>query len=344
LFSEWVDLRKSPETIAAVRKAMATERLRETALELADDLGDPVYGPDLLALARSAGAPTPVRAAAVQALGKTQKAEYLPAIEKFSQSGPLELRVAAIRAIGYERPPGLEAKFARLLLTQAPNEVRTEAVRIMGRSDAGLTLLLDLQQKGELPAELKNIATLVTNSSRNPVIQSRAAKLLPPFSSKNQTPLPPVWALLAREGNAERGRKVFDLRGGPKCSNCHTIGHGKKVGPDLGTIGSKLGKQAILDAILNPSAGIAPEFYLWILDTKTQGQVIGIIDQDTPQRVVVKTDTGEELRLKPSEIVSRRRSKLSMMPEDLVNSMTEQQLVDLLQYLTTLKEATRAAR
>ena len=40
---------------------------------------------------------------------------------------------------------------------------------------------------------------------------------------------------------------------------------------------------------------------------------------------------------KPSDIKARRRSQLSMMPEDLVNHMTEQQLVDLLAYLTTLK-------
>jgi len=33
----------------------------------------------------------------------------------------------------------------------------------------------------------------------------------------------------------------------------------------------------------------------------------------------------------------RRRSRLSMMPEDLMNSMTEQQLVDVVEFLTTLK-------
>ena len=76
---------------------------------------------------------------------------------------------------------------------------------------------------------------------------------------------------------------------------------------------------------------------MWVLETKTQGQVIGIITEDTPQRVVVKTDATTDVRLKPSEITSRRRSRLSMMPEDLMNSMTEQQLVDVIEFLTTLK-------
>ena len=66
--------------------------------------------------------------------------------------------------------------------------------------------------------------------------------------------------------------------------------------------------------------------------------------QDTPQRVVVKTDATTEVRLKPSDIKSRRRSHLSLMPEDLMNYMTEQQLVDVVKYLSTLKEDRRAAR
>jgi hypothetical protein len=77
---------------------------------------------------------------------------------------------------------------------------------------------------------------------------------------------------------------------------------------------------------------------VWILETKTQGQVIGILREDTPQRVVVSADTGDELRLKPSDITSRRQSRLSMMPEDLINTMTEQQLIDVVQFLTTLRD------
>jgi putative heme-binding domain-containing protein len=100
----------------------------------------------------------------------------------------------------------------------------------------------------------------------------------------------------------------------------------------------------LYDAILNPSAGIAPDYYMWVLETTTQGDVIGIVTEDTPQRVVVKTDATTEVRLKPTEIRSRRRSHLSLMPEDLMNYMSEQQLVDVVAYLTTLKEDRRAAR
>ncbi len=45
-----------------------------------------------------------------------------------------KLRVAAVRAIGSLKAKNLEPQMKKLLLSQAPNEVRTEAVRILGRA------------------------------------------------------------------------------------------------------------------------------------------------------------------------------------------------------------------
>ncbi|HTM52107.1 MAG TPA: PVC-type heme-binding CxxCH protein [Bryobacteraceae bacterium] len=338
LFSDWTDLRRDPSVVSAIRKSLLNSRTQARALELADDLEDPQYGPELLAIAKS-GAAEELRAAAVQALGRTRDPKYLPELDSLLRDGPVRLRVSAVRAIGYARPRGIDSEFEKLILSSAPNEVRSEAVRVLGRTEPGATKLLDLEQSGKLPAELRNVATGVVNNSRNPAIKARAGKLLPPLASKGRQPLSPTRKLLGEKGDARRGRQVFTSTTGPKCNSCHKLGEGKKsTGPDLSAIGGKLGKEALLDAILNPSAGIAPEYYVWILETRNQGEVIGILAEDTPQRVVVRNETGDEIRLKPSEIKSRRRSQLSMMPEDLVNHMTERQLVDLLEYLTTLKD------
>ncbi len=355
LFSEWIELRKDPAVIAAVKRALNSPQLQGQALQLTDDLGDPQYGPELLALAKSTSMPEAVRATAIEALGKTSNKAYLPDLEMLSQSGPLGLRVMAVRAMGYlasardsESPPidtapqPSPSKFRTIIRGRAPNEVRAEAVKALGRSERGLNLLLDMQQRGELPSELRTVAAGVVGSSRNPAIKARAQKLLPALAAKNRKPLP-LRDLLWRQGDPERGRRVFNANTGPKCASCHSIGGRKKVGPDLSTIGTKLGREGLLDAILNPSAGIAPEYQVWILETKTRGQVIGIINEDTPQRVALLTDANDEVRLKPSEITSRRRSRLSMMPDDLASTMTEQQLVDLLTFLGALKEPGQSA-
>jgi hypothetical protein len=70
---------------------------------------------------------------------------------------------------------------------------------------------------------------------------------------------------------------------------------------------------------------------------------VGIVTEDTPQRVTVLTDATTDLRFKPSDITSRQRSRLSLMPEDLANTMTEQQMVDVLAFLGTLKKEAKSA-
>jgi putative heme-binding domain-containing protein len=146
------------------------------------------------------------------------------------------------------------------------------------------------------------------------------------------------YEIVNRSGDAEKGKEVFYATDGPKCSSCHSLDDSKELaGPNLTTIGSKYDKRGLLDAILNPSAGIAPEYYVYILDTTTpDSPVIGVLAQDTAEQVVVRNEFGDEIRLKPSQITGRRKSNLSMMPEDIVNTMTQDQLIDLLEYLSTL--------
>ncbi|MGI8783997.1 MAG: PVC-type heme-binding CxxCH protein [Acidobacteriota bacterium] len=338
LFSQWIPLRKDPLVVSMVTAALKDGRLQKAALALIDDLGEPDYADAVSTLARSTSAPEEVRVAAIVALGKSGSEAYVPELEKLAQSGAVPLRVAAVRALGFTRTPGLEGKLSAIVRTRAPNEVRVEAVKALGRSEPGLKILLDLEQGRRLPAELRSTASRVANASRNPEIKKRAEKLLPPPHGRNRRPLPSPRELAARTGSVERGRTVFRSVSGARCSGCHDLGGKKLAGPNLSDIGNKLGKEALLESILNPSAGIAPEYYLWILQTKTQGLVTGILIEDTPQRVTVITDTGDELRFAPSEITSRRRSRLSLMPEDLVEHMTEGQIVDLLEYLASLKK------
>lgn len=343
LYSEWRDLRKNPAILTAVRQGLKSPGLQHQALELAGDLEDAELGSELLLMAKSPASSEEVRASAVQALGRTRNEAYVAELEPLIQTGEVRLRVAAVRALGNLKPSNLEAQMRKLVLSQAPNEVRTEAVRVLGRTDGGASLLLDLEQAGQLPSELRNVASAVANASNAPAVQDRARKLLPPTVSKNRKPLPPPRELLAREGDPERGRKVFNAVAGPKCGSCHTLDESKKsVGPNLSAIGDKLGKDSLLDSILNPSAGIAPEYYVWRLQTKTEGVVIGIMTEDTPQRVTVQTDATTELRFKPAEVTSRKRSHLSLMPEDLANTMTERQLVDVIAFMGTLRKNTKA--
>ncbi len=345
IFSEWTPVRSGTEVATALDAALADPVLAKAAVELADDLEDPRFAARLAAIAKDEKAPEETRLMAIQAAGKTKSPEVVPVLDGLLRRGSPAVRLAALRGLGFAGPPGFAASLERIMLSKEPNEIRSEALRILARTDKGAGRILDLEEKQQLPAELRNLGANLVAQSRNPGIVARAAKVLPPPVSRAKTKLPPPRSLAARQGDVASGKRVFNSKQGPDCASCHSLDPAKQLaGPNLSAIGTKLGKEAMADAILNPSAGIAHEYVTWILDTKVQGQVIGIVSEDTPQRVVVKTDTGETIRLKPADITGRRKSNLSMMPEDLVSKMTEPQFVDLLEYLSTLREEKRASR
>ena len=111
------------------------------------------------------------------------------------------------------------------------------------------------------------------------------------------------------------------------------------MGPDLSAIGTKLDRQALLDAIAMPSAAIAFGYESWAIGTATRGTITGLLVENTPERVTVRVDQNQDVRLAPAEITSRKATAVSTMPEGLLNAMTPQQIADLLGFLTTLKAA-----
>jgi putative heme-binding domain-containing protein len=221
-----------------------------------------------------------------------------------------------------------------------------------------LTTILDLAEQRQLPPELTSLATQLVNGApvslragaggvsgfgggrgapADPAIiaaiRARAATVLPPRGPSAA----PNLRTLERDfqGDAAAGRRVFDNDGA--CATCHSVGGPKKLGPDLSAIGEKFGKQALLDSIVNPSEAIAPEYQVWIYTTKDRGEVSGLIVSETPDAVVINTAAQEQVRLKPSDIVSKRVYRASMMPEGLLNNLTPQQIADLLEFLSTLR-------
>ena len=340
LYSEWSAYRRADAALAAVNSGLENPDTRQEALELAGILADPAFGRRLLRLARDAGLDEASRKAALEALGAVGGGAHLAVLRETAlAAGPDALRIAAVNGLGAARPDDMDATLRQIVLSESSNEVRSAALRVLGRRPSGLHAILDMEESLDLPAELRTVAAGVVHAGRDPAVRERAAAILPAPESKNNRALARMRPIVEAVGDVERGRAVFNDSAGADCAKCHSLEPGgESVGPSLAAIGSKYAKEGLFDSILNPSAGIAPEYYSWILDTTTYGIVTGVLAEDSPERVVVRTETGDEIRLEPAEVLERRRSRLSIMPEDLVNAMTEQELIDLLEFLASLRE------
>jgi putative heme-binding domain-containing protein len=132
-----------------------------------------------------------------------------------------------------------------------------------------------------------------------------------------------------KSADAFRGKAVF-LK---TCAQCHTLyGEGGKVGPDL-TGSNRANLDYALMNILDPSAIIAKEYQVTLIRTK-DGRVINGIATTGENSVKLLTEPGPVVVPK-NEIDRMKQSDLSMMPEGLINGMTEEQVADLIAYLRT---------
>ena len=123
------------------------------------------------------------------------------------------------------------------------------------------------------------------------------------------------------------------------CANCHIVNKfGKNVGPDLSEIGDKLSREAMLTAILLPSAGISHNYENFSVLTE-DGQVIsGLKITETTDEVVIRTADAIDRKIDSDEIVQLKKSEKSIMPENLHHVFGQKGLIDIVEYMTTLKK------
>ena len=219
--------------------------------------------------------------------------------------------------------------------------VRIQAVRSLSKSRQGAEALLKLAEDQRLPEDLKLTTGLELNSVRQNDLRLRAAKILPLAQSRDARPLPAISELIKRNGDVARGAAVYrsDAIG---CIKCHQLnGEGIDFGPNLSEIGAKLGKDALYESVLDPSAGISFGYEAWQVEFKNGDEAFGLIVNETETELSIKAVGGIVTRFKKADIATRAKQKLSSMPTNLTQAMTDQEFVDLVEYLSTLKKAVK---
>ena len=215
--------------------------------------------------------------------------------------------------------------------------LRKQAVRSLARTADGAKALLTLTKENKLTDDLKLTASSELNAARWPEVQAEAAKILPLIQGHNAQPLPAMSELVMMKGDAANGAKVFS-RAAPGCANCHVVrGQGTELGPNLSEIGTKLGKDALFEAILDPSAGISFGFEAWTFTLKNDDEAYGLLASETADEVTLKNTGGIVTKIRKSDVATRQQSKLSIMPAGLQAGMATQEFVDLVEFLSSLK-------
>lgn len=133
----------------------------------------------------------------------------------------------------------------------------------------------------------------------------------------------------------ERGRSLFF---GAGCAQCHRVrGLGGSVGPDLTSVPNKFDRNYVIETIIHPSRNISDQ-YSSSLVVLADGRLIdGIVtEQDGGKVAIYPGKVGvEPIVVDSSEIDEIRPSKISQMPENLLDKLNAEELNDLMGYLMT---------
>lgn len=330
-----VDLEANPNFKEAVYRLLEKVRGTDKFLQIVKQFHLKDCDPGLLDLAIK----SPGSEAGVEATRLVLSHKNSALLEKNLNNSDPKIACNTAVALGNATEKGV----VTLLLPIAVDATRDPAlrracVRALARTSEGATALLDLAKKGTLAEDLKYTASTELNGAHWTDIKTEAAKVLPLPLARGSQPLPPTVELLKMSSDAGNGEKVF-YRQQPGCSACHTIHNkGGQVGPDLSEIGTKLAKEAIVEAILEPSAGISVGYETYSLELKSGDDAYGLLVSETADDIAVKDAKGIVTHYKKTDVASKRKLKTSIMPTGLQQGMSMQEFADLVAFLGSLKK------
>jgi putative heme-binding domain-containing protein len=351
--TKWKGLQNSKEFGAAIDELLKDAKLQAAAVQLISAAGLADRINDLIAIVKDEKALLDIRKEAIRALGKMPGDLAANAlIAAALPENPLSF--ACIEALANFLPntqvfPHYQNNARELIWgsifdekSKRSVEFRLACVAAMSGNRRSCDFLIDRHTKGLLPNDLAADTGRLLRNSPFADIRNKALIAFPPPGKLDIKKLPSIAVLAKRQGNIDKGRLILSasLKNEAQCLKCHTVrGIGGQVGPDLSMIGKKASRENLIESILYPSKAIADQFIQWRIETKKGLDISGLLIEETPTELLLRDANAKDYRIAKSEIESRTKSAVSIMPENIIAALTEDELTDVVEYMLTLKTA-----
>ncbi|SOE23773.1 putative membrane-bound dehydrogenase domain-containing protein [Spirosomataceae bacterium TFI 002] len=312
------------------------EEVKVAAIQLVSRLGLTKYGDQLFGLLTKAKK-SEVKEGILEALVSMKSAKAGEAVSIGLQDGSRSVRTEALKYLDQVNMNAATfSKVAMGLLANGSVKEKQQLVSVMSKLPLSNTTpifekLIADYAKGDLDQNL-NLEL------EEALTASNAQSLLDKFNSTK----PKGDGLEAFKdalygGDYMAGRQFFRNNSTAQCSRCHMVqGQGGQVGPDLSKIGSELDREQILEALIAPSARLAPGFGFVSLTLKDGQEVNGVLMKESKDELELHTDeAAEPLRVATARIARRENMPSSMPPMGLI--MSKREIRDVVAYLSAMK-------
>jgi putative heme-binding domain-containing protein len=146
--------------------------------------------------------------------------------------------------------------------------------------------------------------------------------------------LPKIQAGLRNGRNFDRGRQLYST---VACAACHRfVNEGGSIGPDLTGVAGRFSLHDLLESMVEPSKVISDQYEAINIRLKNGDLINGRVGNLNGADLNVIEDMfepGKMTNVKRAEIQSIEPSKVSPMPEGLLNSLQLDEIQDLVAYL-----------
>ena len=325
---------KVEPSIATLLQDNQPEILVATA-EMMGNLGVTAYNPKLVEILQKSQSPD-VRAAMLSAMS-TLKYDNMESVLKQGMNDTDEnVRARALSLLdGATLSSAALAEVVNAIFEKGSVKEQQQMLRTMSTLPAAKTEqildnLVTRMERKELSPNINLELAEAVDSTKSERLRSRLA------SSKPQGEGVANFMDVLTGGDAQQGRRYFATNSTGQCVRCHAIGgRGGEVGPSLTHIGSTLPREKLLEALVEPSARLSPGFGTVMLTLKDGQTVTGILSEESPQELVLKTSEAEPLKVPVARIAKRENLPSSMPPMGYI--MSKREIRDMVEFLANLR-------
>ncbi len=312
------------ELVAALVKAGSTSigfRIRQ---------GDAAAVADALKLIADPKAKLEERLLCIRTLGETKTATAVqPLLALATTDASNAVRKVALGAL----LPFDDAQIGKTIAAQFASfskDAQMAAITLLASRETTRPALLTLVENGALkdsdvPPDA--VAWLREKSTD----REKAARLLPvAAATADRAKFDKLRAILAGgNGNPYDGEATYTAR----CAACHQLFHkGGNIGPNL-TAYQREDLGTMLTSILTPNAEIREGFENFTITTKDGRTLGGFLTDKDANVVILRGLDGQDIALPRDQITEMKSAGRSLMPDGLLEGLTDQQLRDFFAYL-----------
>jgi quinoprotein glucose dehydrogenase len=280
-----------------------------------------------------------VKVEALRALATMQHASVEPAIQIALTSTDKPVRVAGIDLISkLAIPKTLMVKLLSDVINSKTPEEKQAALLTLGSlpfentNDVFNSLLTQMDNRKLSPDIFFELGEAIDSSKSQALI----AKYKAAAAKTSGDTLAASFAGSLYGGNQWQGREIFFSGQSAQCIRCHSYDDmGGNAGPRLNGIATRLPREKLLEALINPSARLSPGFGTVTLQLKDGTTISGILQEENASTLSIKI-SGQPNAVIPKDQVVKRTNAPSSMP-DMKSVLSKKEIRDVVAFLSTLK-------